>query len=195
MIEHVSKINHHIKRDIIKEKDTVLLIIDIQEKLVRAIPDESVIINNAKKIIDTFKLLKLVIFHTEQNPLKLGKTIKALGLENVSPLITKMTFSCCSDEILNNELKTRNIKNVIIAGVESHVCVLQTSLDLISMGYNIFVPIDAIGSRNMIDHKAALIRMQQSGCIISSTESLIFELCNTAERGEFKVISSIIKRS
>ena len=85
------------------------------------------------------------------------------------------------------------ICNILICGFETHICVQQTALDLLNSDFNVFIPIDAVGSRVLIDHKTALKRLESAGAIISTTESVIFEWCKTADRQEFKLISQLIK--
>ena len=92
------------------------------------------------------------------------------------------------------ELSKKNVENILIAGIETHVCVLQTALDLRTKGFNIYVIADAVMSRRSYDHNIALQRMAYSGLTISTTEMSIFEICRTSNRKEFKEISSIIKR-
>ena len=104
-----------------------------------------------------------------------------------------MSFSCCGASMFNEKLQQERKKNILITGIESHVCVLQTCLDLISRGYNTYLVIDAISSRNLLDHQAAIKRLNANGSILTTTETVTFELCRTAERKEFKSISKLIK--
>jgi len=97
--------------------------------------------------------------------------------------------------LLMKHLKDKKIKNILLCGVETHICVQQTALDLFTLDYNVFVAIDAVGSRNIIDHEVALRRIENAGGIISTTESVIFEWCKSADRNEFRDLSGIIKKN
>ena len=173
---------------------TILIIIDMQDRLLNAIPENEAIISNAKRLIEAFTILGLEIIYTEQNPLKLGYTTRKLNLQSPIKAYKKMDFSCigCNDLLVH--LKEREIKDILICGIESHVCVLQTVIDLINLDYQTFIPIDAIGSRNSIDHETAIKRIQSSGGILSTTETAIFELCKTASSKHFRDLSQIIKK-
>ena len=170
-----------------------LLLIDIQEKIIAPIYDKDLIIENIQKLLSAYQILEENIFVSEQNPLKLGKTIKNL-LPKVSFIkIQKMDFSLASNKDLLDELFTKKITNLIICGFETHICIQQSVLELLQKGFEVLVISDAIGSRNNLDHEIALQRMLNKGAIITTTESIIFELCKTSDRKEFKEIRNIIK--
>ena len=173
--------------------DTGLLVIDVQEKLITPIKNKEMILVNIKKLIDAGKILKMNNFFTEQNPNKLGSTVESFFCDQEKEIYAKMSFSCFSCETLIKSLEDKKITNLLLCGIETHVCVLQTALDLISCGFNIYVAIDAMRSRNTIDHDIAIRRLQSAGAILATTESAIFEWCKTADRVEFKEISKIIK--
>ena len=180
---------------LIIENQTLLLILDIQEKLLTNIQENKLIIFNIKKLIDTCNLLNVSVAITEQNPLKLGKTSENISNNKDYPRFQKMEFSCYKNQEFFDYIKKYNFKNIIICGIESHICVLQTSIELLEAGINIYIPKDAIGSRNKVDHEIAFLRLISSGAIASTTESIICELCKTAKRKEFKEISKILKTS
>ena len=180
---------------ILMEDETLLLIVDVQEKLIKSIKDNKLIIFNIKKLVDTCKLLNVSIAITEQNPLKLGKTLESILEDNEFPKFEKMEFSCSSNKNFIKYLTEYNFKNIIVCGIESHICVLQTSIDLLQKGLNILIPRDAIGSRSVVDNDTAFLRLILSGAIASTTESLICELCKTASRKEFREVSKILKNS
>ena len=183
------------KNTILEENETLLLIVDIQEKLIKNIKDNQLIIFNIKKLIDTCNLLNVRIAITEQNPLKLGKTLESILENNEYPKFEKMEFSCCNNKNFLNYISEYNFKNIIVCGIESHICVLQTSIDLLQKDLNILIPRDAIGSRYKIDNDTAFQRLSFSGAVASTTESLICELCKTSSRKEFKEVSKILKTS
>ena len=173
-------------------KVNALLIIDIQEKIIRPIFNKDSIIKNIKKLINAYQILDENIFISEQNPLKLGETIPELLPKARFKKIEKMVFSLANIQDFINELKYKKISSLIVCGIETHICIQQTVLDCLQKGFEVILISDAMGSRNEIDHEIALKRMTQSGAILTSTESIIFELCKTADRKEFKEIRNII---
>ena len=182
-------------RKLIIEKETLLLIIDIQGKLIRNIKNNKLLIFNIKKLIDTCNLLNVHIAFTEQNPLKLGKTIESLNDGGEFPTFEKMEFSCSKNKDFIDYVKKYNFRNIIVCGIESHICILQTSIELLEKGYNVLIPRDAIGSRQEIDNVTAFLRLTLSGAIPTTTESLICELCKTSSRKEFRDVSKILKNT
>jgi len=177
------------------ENETLLLIVDVQEKLISNIKGNQLVIFNIKKLIDTCNLLNVRIAITEQNPLKLGMTLESISDNNEYPKFEKMEFSCCENKNFIKYINENNFKNIIVCGIESHICVLQSSIDLLQKGLNIMIPRDAIGSRNEIDNETAFLRLILSGAVASTTESLICELCKTSSRKEFRNVSKILKNS
>ena len=177
------------------ENETLLLIVDVQQKLISNINGNQLLIFNIKKLIDTCNLLNVNIAITEQNPLKLGMTLESILNDNEYPKFEKMEFSCSENKNFLNYINKNNFKNIIVCGIESHICILQTSNDLLRKGFNILIPRDAIGSRNEIDNDTAFLRLILSGAVASTTESLICELCKTSNRKEFREVSKILKNS
>ena len=187
------KLNNNSKT--LLENETLLIIVDVQKKLINNIKGSQLLIFNIKKLIDTCNLLNVQIAITEQNPLKLGKTLELILENNEYPKFEKMEFSCSKNKNFMDYLNKNNFKNIIVCGIESHICILQTSIDLLRKGFNILIPRDAIGSRNEIDNDTAFLRLILSGAVASTTESLICELCKTSNRKEFKDVSKILKNS
>ena len=180
---------------ILIEAQTLLLIVDIQQKLIGNIKENKLILFNIKKLIDACNLLNVRIAITEQNPLKLGKTLETIADNNEYPVFEKMEFSCARNKNCVNYISEYNFKNIIVCGIESHICILQTSIDLLQKGFNVLIPRDDIGSRNEIDNDTAFLRLILSGAVPSTTESLICELCKTSSRKEFRDVSKILKNS
>ena len=180
---------------LILEDETLLLILDMQEKLLGNIKSKQLLIFNIKKLVDTCNLLNVGIAITEQNSSKLGKTLDTILENKKYPKFEKMEFSCSKKPNFLNYLNEHNFKNIIICGIESHICILQTSVELLGKGLNVLIPRDAIGSRNEIDNDTAFLRLILSGAIASTTESLICELCKTSSRKEFREVSKILKNS
>ena len=170
-----------------------LLLIDIQEKIISPINNKDSIIKNIQKLLSAYQILDENIFVSEQNPLKLGKTIPKLLPKVDFTYIQKMDFSLTTSKVLFKELHNKKISNLIICGFETHICIQQSVLEFLKKGYEVLIISDAMGSRNNSDHEIALQRMLHKGAIITTTESIIFEICKTSDRKEFKEIRNIIK--
>jgi len=183
---------HENSSDKRSSKVNALLIIDIQEKIIRPIFQKDSIIKNIKKLINAYQILEENIFVSEQNSPKLGETIPELLPKSGFKKIEKMEFSLANIQEFSKELKNKKITNLIVCGIETHICIQQTVLDCLQKGFEVILISDAMSSRNKIDHEIALKRMTQSGAIITTTESMIFELCKTSDRQEFKEIRNII---
>tara|TARA_B100000945_G_scaffold303114_1_gene287331 strand:- start:138 stop:710 length:573 start_codon:yes stop_codon:yes gene_type:complete len=170
-----------------------LLLIDIQGKIINPIHNKDSIIKNIKKLLSSYEILDENIFLSEQNPLKLGETITELVPKVGFKKIRKMEFSLANSKDLFEELDNQKITNLIICGFETHICIQQSVLAFLKKGYEVQLISDAMGSRKNLDHEIALQRMLHNGAIVTTTESIIFELCKTSDREEFKEISNIIK--
>ena len=184
--------DHEKSSDKISKKANALLIIDVQEKIIKAIFDKDSITKNIKKLIDAYQILEENIFVSEQNPFKLGSTIPELLPKTGFIKMEKMEFSLANIKEFLKELKKKKITNLIVCGIETHICIQQTVLDCLKKGFEVILVSDAMSSRNRVDHEIALQRMIQTGATITTTESIIFELCKTANRKEFKEIRNII---
>lgn len=179
---------------ILKKESTALLIIDLQEKILPVIRNIDSVLNNTIKLIKGFKSLNLPIYFTEQYPKGLGPTSqKILSELQGYNAIQKMSFSCFGAEELFNELKSKKFHQIVITGVESHVCVQQTVLDLLANDFQVNVAADAVSSRREFDFLIALDRMRTLGAEITTTESILFELLEVCGTPEFKEISKIVK--
>ncbi len=182
--------------------NTALVLIDVQEKLTSVIHNHEDMINNLVKIVKGMQLLEIPIIWLEQNPLKMGRTIPELSnlLQNHTP-IAKMSFSCCESDEFMEILETSHRKHILIAGIETHVCVYQTAIDLIRSGYAAEVVTDATSSRNPINKKVALEKINACGMPTSgtghgnttTTEITLFELMRTAEHPNFRDMLKIVK--
>ena len=178
----------------IKKEDSLALFIDVQSKLFPFIAGNAELSSNIIKLLNGLIVLDVDIIITEQYSKGLGSTIEPI-LNNISDYkyFEKMSFSCCGHSEFMNELELRNKKNIIIAGIESHVCVFQTVIDLIQNNYKPVVIEDCISSRKENDKKIAVNRMIKEGAIISTYESILFELCEISGTEQFKKISKIVK--
>lgn len=179
---------------LLRKENTALLIIDIQERILPVILENERVIQNTLKLIKGFQVLNLPIYYTEQYPKGLGSTdkriVEALG-EITS--FTKMSFSCYGAGDLFEEIKKKEIKNVVICGIEAHVCVMQTVLDLLANDFSVYVAADAVSSRREFDYKIALNRMEKHGAEITLTESILFEMLEICGTDQFKTISKLVK--
>ncbi len=186
----------HIERNIkiLKRESTALLLIDIQEKILNVMQSREQVVINSIKLVKGFKVLNIPIFYTEQYPKGLGSTAEPIlkELEGLSP-IQKMSFSCFGAGNLFQRLKDNNVSQIVTAGIESHVCIQQTVLDLLANGFQVNVAADAVSSRNEMDYKISLERMRNHGAEITTAESILFELLELSGTDEFKAISKIIK--
>ena len=174
--------------------ESVCLVIDIQEKLFPHMQDRDQLVLNCQKLIRGLSVLDVPFIVTEQYPKGVGSTIEPIKsiIPGADPL-EKISFSCCGDEKFDSSLKNFHRKYIIIAGIEAHVCVLQTVLDLAEQGYQPVVIEDCISSRKLNDKIVAVQRMRQEGAIISTVESILFELCQQAGTETFKQISKMVK--
>lgn len=180
--------------NILQRTYTALLIIDIQERILKVIHEHERVLENNLKLIKGMKTLNVPIYFTEQYPKGLGPTADIL-LEELegNEAIQKMSFSCAGAGDLFGELKKKNIETIVVTGIESHVCVLQTALDLMANGFKVQLPYDAVSSRRKEDYKIALERMRTHGAEITTTESILFEMLNVCGTEEFKSVSKIVK--
>jgi len=171
--------------------DCVLVVVDFQERLAPHIVGIDTVIANSRKLIKACKVFGIPMIVTEQK--KLGKTVDEIReLLDVKP-IQKLTFSCLKEKDFVDKLKEINRRVCILIGIEAHICILQTALDLIEEGYTVYVPVDCVGSRNEFDKDVAIQRMIKEGVIPTTAEALIFEILQTAEAEEFKEILKIVK--
>jgi len=179
--------------ELVSRHTSRLLLVDVQEKLLPAIPRAEQLVASCKRMIDGANLVGVPVFATEQYPKGLGPTAKPLA-ELIPLRPEKLRFSCA--EVLDwgpAAEQTDSRHQVVVIGMETHVCVLQTSLDLVALGYQVFVPADAVASRSEFDWKFALDRLTNSGVIICTSESVLFEWCEVSGTPEFKQLSQWIK--
>lgn len=178
-------------------KHSQLLIIDIQERLVSAMPSKVLdnVIKNNNILVQAANELDIPILYSEQYPKGLGNTVAPIleQLPETSHCITKTSFSCSNTEGFNELVVKQKRQQIIITGIESHICVLQTASQLHQKGYAVYVVEDAICSRKKLNHKNAVKRLRQSGVIISNVESVLFEWIGDAMHPKFKTLSKLIK--
>lgn len=179
----------------LNQKTTGLFLIDIQTRMVPAIYQHEALVKPTNTLITTAESFNLPIYVTEQYPKGLGPTIPEhkSKLEKLEANFwEKTSFTACLPEVLE-KLKADNIKTLIIAGVETHVCIFQTARDLLRMGYNVYLAADAVGSRDPENKKNALDLMSAMGAVISNSETIAFDLLKDAKAPQFKEISNAVK--
>lgn len=177
---------------LVKEK-TALLVVDIQQRIIDVMLNKESLIENTIKLIKGMKVLGVPIFFTEQYPKGLGPTVEEIKKELENDAVEKMSFSCSGAGDLFKTLIDKNISQVVVCGIESHVCVQQTVLDLIENGFQVNVAADAVSSRKEFDLNIAIERMHSNKAEITTTESILFELLKVSGTAEFKEIIKIIK--
>ena len=175
-------------------EDTTLVIIDIQEKLFRVIHEKENLSANTVKLVKGIKSLDIPVILTEQNPAGLGLTLPEISslLPNVDPIV-KFDFSCCKENAFLRKLEELKRNQILLCGIETHICVYQTAIDLADMGYEVQVTADCVSSRTTANRDTALIRMELEGIMPTSTEMILFELLGTAKHDKFKEISALVK--
>ena len=177
----------------IKSENSVAVCVDLQEKLFAVVHDNMELEGRLVTILTGLSELNVPVITTEQYPKGLGHTIDPLKVIMDGALIEKSTFSCVDDEVFESKLNSLQRKTVIVFGIEAHVCVLQTTVDLLEKGYEVFVVVDCISSRNVTDKDIALRRLEKEGAYLTTVETLLFELCQDSKSPSFKVISSLVK--
>ena len=174
-------------------KDTICVMIDVQEKLLPVIDNKEAVLNNIIKLAKGLNALHVPMLVTEHYKKGLGVTVEPLSELISEEAMDKITFSAWENESIKEKIIASGRKNVIIVGIEAHVCVLQTAIDLLADGYQVAFVSDCIGSRVENDRLGAVLRCQQEGGIITTLEALLFELCQKAATPEFKELIKIVK--
>jgi nicotinamidase-related amidase len=174
--------------------DSALLVVDVQEKLIGFIPQHERIVWNIRRLIDGAKVLGVPVLATEQYPQGLGPTTKVLA-ERLGEIPSKLTFSCGGCGELFKQLSEQGIYKILVVGIECHVCVQQTVLDLLGEAFQVYVAVDAVGSRFDVDYQTALRRMDSSGATLTTTEAALFEWCEVSGTPEFKQISALVRET
>jgi nicotinamidase-related amidase len=172
--------------------DTGLLVIDVQDKLMVKIPGADAVIRNIAFLIDGAKLLDVPVQATEQYPKGLGPTVPELA-QRLPHRPDKKAFSCCAIPEVAENFRREARPKLVLCGIEAHVCVQQTALDLLAHGFTVYLAADAIASRYAIDCEYALRRLEKAGCIPTTTESIVFEWTGGAEHPQFREVSKLVQ--
>ncbi len=172
--------------------NTTLLIVDVQEKLLPAIPDGDRLVSNVAFLLDTAALVDLPVRVTEQYPKGLGATVAALSGKLPAERPAKKSFSCCGAPGLVDSLDAHR-PWILLAGMETHVCVSQTAFDLLDRGYRVAIPVDGVSARFRQDHDTALSRLREAGALLTTVEAVGFEWLGSADHPRFRDYSKLVQ--
>lgn len=172
-----------------------LVIVDVQERLVKAMNEKVLagLTENIERLQEVAALFELPVVTTEQYPKGLGHTVERLKERGLGECIEKVSFSCCGEDSFVKRLAELDVESVLLTGMESHVCVYQTALDLLSRGYKVHLIKDAVCSRKKLDYQTALTNMAAAGAVVSTTEMVLFQLVRGADAPQFKAVSKLVK--
>lgn len=177
----------------LNKNKAVLVLIDVQGTLAERVDRADKLFECLRRLLAGMQVLKVPVIVTEQIPAKLGPTRSEFQPYLSSPPVSKSTFSCCREPAFIRALEATGRKQVILCGIETHVCVYQTALDLIAAGYEVHLAADAVSSRDPVNKELALRRMETEGVKPAGTEMILFELLGDAAAPEFKAILQIVK--
>jgi nicotinamidase-related amidase len=175
--------------------DTALMLVDVQERLLAVVPQAARVEGNCRRLLDAANILGVRTAVTEQYPERLGPTAAELAERVGGRAHAKLSFSCGSCGEIFGPWQAAGVHRVLLAGIETHVCIQQTALDLLAAGYQVYLAADAVAARHAIDHEIALRRMESSGVVLTTTEAAIFEWCEQAGTPEFRRISQLAKEA
>ena len=180
---------------LLSAENTALLVIDIQDAFVKHIHQMDSVIDRSRILIEAATLLELPIIVSQQYPKGLGQTVETLRqvLPDSAITLDKVTFSCCQDQPLTQAIEKTARQQILICGIETHVCILQTAFDLLALDKQPYLATDAISSRNPTDREIALDRMSQTAIIPTTTETAIMEMTLTSKNKAFKDLSRLIR--
>jgi nicotinamidase-related amidase len=183
--------------DFVARGNSSLVVVDLQERIVNAIPEErrSGVLKNSRILIEAARTLGVPVLATEQYPKGLGPTVPeiktAIG-ESFHP-IEKTVFSCGRSPEFRAALESTHRQSAVLCGIESHVCVLQTAMDLVNAGYHVYVPADAVASRRELDWQRAIDLLDKAGAIVGTTETFVFQWLERAATDEFRTVSKLFR--
>ena len=183
-----------VDRFMLDKENSVLLVIDIQERLAVVMKEKDAVVRNTQHLIELAKMINLPVVVTEQYPKGLGRTVPELqaALPDVKP-VEKTSFDCCGEPAFMAEMRRIGRKKVIVTGMETHICVLQTTIGLLRDGYEPHVVRDAMCSRTKANWKTGIEFMRDAGAAVTGTETVLFQLLKVAGTDVFKKISQRIK--
>ena len=178
-------------------ESSLLVIVDVQERLLPAILNGRQVVFNVRRLLEAAQAIGVPVVVTEQYPQGLGHTVQELApyIPEGTPVLPKKSFSIYDDERIRTEIDNYPQSIIILCGVEAHVCVQQSAFDLLNAGKKVHLVADAVGSRFASNQEIALRRLESSGMALTTTESLLFEWCRTAEHPQFKMFSRLAKEA
>ncbi len=183
-----------VPKAMLDEKNSLLVVVDVQGKLARLMHDKDNLFKNIRILVQSAKILDIPILWCQQVPAALGPTVPEIAeLLTDSRPINKSCFNCCLCDEFNKKLDLLGRKQVMLTGIETHVCIYQTAIDLLSKDYEVNVIADAVSSRTLDNKQIGLNRMASAGARISSTEMALFEILKTADHPHFKQIAKLVK--
>ncbi len=187
-------INNIMTISLLNQENTGLVIVDAQEKLLQVMGQAERVIDRLLKLLDLARVFHLPVILTEQYSKHLGPTLPVIqeALPVYNP-IEKLHFNCCDVDAFNDGIEAGNLKNIILTGVETHICVFQTCVSLLERGYRVHVPHHAVDSRTEDNREIGLSLMGKAGAIVTSTETIIFQILKKAGTTEFKALLKTIK--
>ena len=178
----------------ILKEDTIALVVDFQERLMPVMAEAEALEARTNILLKGLKVLEVPMLITQQYTKAIGMTIPSLvESAGTEEYFDKISFSCMDDEAIKAAVEASGKKNVIVCGIESHICVLQTCIDLKEAGYTPILVVDCMSSRKLSDKEGAILRAQQEGILLTTTEAILFELTRKAGNPTFKEISKLIK--
>ncbi len=181
--------------ELMSPDDTLVLVVDVQQKLISLVPGHQRLVWNIRRLLDGAKALGVPALVTEQYPQGLGGTVAELAERLPTPVPSKLSFSCAGCVPAMEALARSGAHRVLLVGIETHVCVQQTALDLIAAGYRVYLAVDAVGARYAVDHDTALRRLEISGATLTTTEAALFEWCREAGAPQFKEVSRLVRET
>lgn len=179
---------------LMNRQSTAMLIVDVQDAFREVIIEFDRMVWNINRLAEAAKLFEIPVAATKQYSKGLGNTVEPLT-QYSDPALEKLTFSCRELDNLFLEWKENGITSIVVTGIELHVCVQQTVMDLLSYGFEIYLPIDAVSGRLELDATVAIDRMRDAGTIVTTCESAMFEWCESAIDPCFKQISNLAKQT
>lgn len=177
------------------KEHTVLLVIDIQERLVTAMPPEvyARMLATTAMLVEAAGLLGVPVLTTEQYPKGIGHTVAELAAATAHGVIEKTSFGCCGEPVFSAALEKLGRRQVLVTGMEAHVCVYQTVLGLLASGYHVQLVRDAICSRNKMDFRAGVSNAARAGALVVTAETALFQLLGDSRHDQFRAISRLVK--
>jgi len=177
----------------ISTTNSVLIVVDVQDKLLALISRTPILLLNLSFLLDSAKLLGVPVLATEQYPKGLGPTSASISERLPKPIAEKTAFSCFGAAEFCSQIAGIDRSKAIVVGIETHVCVMQTALDLLERDFRVTIPVDAVAARGTIDHDSALRRMERAGALLTTCETIVFEWLGSASSPAFKAASGLVQ--